>query len=96
MLNLFWAALTPVFPLPQFGVLTASNRLEWNGVVFPIPGAEKFPTTTTLRITNIRGNQSLLGSSNPVSALVSISGQVSIPVKNSVLTCRRDQVRPPA
>ena len=76
----------PRFPLPQFGVLAASNRLEWRGVVFPIPGVEKFPRTTVLRIANIRGNPSQLGlSSNPVNALVSIGGQVSIPVTNNVL-----------
>ena len=26
------------FPLPQYGVLTASSRLQWDGVLFPIPG----------------------------------------------------------
>ena len=82
----------PRFPLPQFGVLTASNRLEWNGVLFPIPGVEKFPNTTLLRITNIRGNPSLLGPSegglplNSVSAFVSITGQVSISLTNNVLS----------
>ena len=82
----------PRFPLPQFGVLAAANRLEWNGVLFPIPGVEKFPSTTLLRITNIRGNPSLLGpseggqSSNSVSAFVSITGQASIPVTNNVLS----------
>ena len=41
---------TPVFPLigsglderfqrPQYGVLAAANRVEWNGVQFPVPGA---------------------------------------------------------
>ena len=44
----------PRFPLPQFGVLASSTRLEWNGVLFPIPGAGQFPTTTTLRFTSIR------------------------------------------
>ena len=48
------------FPLPQFGVLAASSRLEWNGVLFPIPGVGEFPRTTLLRITNIRGNPSVL------------------------------------
>ena len=75
----------PRFPLPQFGVLTASNRLEWNGVLFPIPGAGKFPSTTLFRLTGIRANQALLGSSSPVTAFVSISGQVSIPVTPRVL-----------
>ena len=75
----------PRFPLPQFGVLTASNRLEWNGVLFPIPGAGKFPSTTLFRLTGIRANQALLGSSSPVTAFVSISGQVSIPVTPQVL-----------
>ena len=71
-------------------MLAATNRLEWNGVRFPIPGVGKFPPTTVLRITSIRGNPSLLGPSeggplNSVSALVSITGQVSIPVTNSLL-----------
>jgi hypothetical protein len=41
---------TPTFPLagsglderfqrPQYGVLAASNRVEWNGMQFPVPGA---------------------------------------------------------
>ena len=72
------------FPLPQYGVLTASSRLQWDGVLFPIPGVSKFPITTVLRLVGIRGNMSLLGS-NPVTAFVSISGQVSIPVTPRVL-----------
>jgi len=27
------------FQLPQYGVLAANNRVEWNGVQFPVPGA---------------------------------------------------------
>ena len=81
----------PSFPLPQFGVLAAANRLAWNVVLFPIPGVGKFPRTTVLRITSIRGNPSLLGpsggsqQSNLVRAFVSITGQVTIPVTNNVL-----------
>ena len=80
----------PRFPLPQFGVLAAANRLEWNGVLFPIIGVEGSPETTVLRITGIRGNPSLLGPSeggplNLVSAFVSITSQVSISVLNNVL-----------
>ena len=73
------------FPLPQYGVLTASSRLQWDGVLFPIPGVNKFPITTVLRLVGIRGNMSLLGS-NPVTAFVSISGQASIPVTPRTLT----------
>ena len=76
----------PRFPLPQFGVLAASNRLEWRGVLFPIPGAGKFPRTTVLRITSIRGNPTLL-TGGAVNAVVSIGGQqVSISVTNNVLS----------
>ena len=73
------------FPLPQYGVLTASSRLQWDGVLFPIPGVNKFPITTVLRLVGIRGNMALLGS-NPVTAFVSISGQASIPVTPTTLT----------
>jgi hypothetical protein len=33
------ATLDPRFPRPQYGVLAANNRVEWNGVSFPVPGA---------------------------------------------------------
>ena len=65
--------------------MTASSRLQWDGVLFPIPGVSKFPITTVLRLVGIRGNMSLLGS-NPVTAFVSISGQPSIPVTPRTLT----------
>ena len=77
----------PSYPLPQFGVLAASNRIEWTGVLFPIPGVGNFPGITTLRITGVRGNQFLLGSKNPLNAVVSIgSQQASILVTNNTLT----------
>ncbi len=62
------------FQDPQFGRLSANNRIEWNRVAFPIPGAADngigdpdcsdggcFPFTTTLRITSMRANASQLG-----------------------------------
>ena len=74
----------PRFPLPQFGVLASSTRLEWNGVLFPIPGAGQFPTTTTLRFTSIRANPFLNGPQ--VNAFVSIGGPTTLPLSNNVLT----------
>jgi hypothetical protein len=62
------------FQDPQFGRLAANNRIEWNRVSFPIPGAADngigdadcsdggcFPFTTTLRVTSMRANASQLG-----------------------------------
>jgi hypothetical protein len=64
------------FQDPQFGVLANVNRLEWNEVSIPVPGAPRdgftlatadcdlgdcFPFVTTLRITSMRGNASQLG-----------------------------------
>jgi hypothetical protein len=62
------------FQVPQFGRLAATNRLEWNRVAFPIPGAASNglagqdclivacnPGITSIRITSIRGNASQLG-----------------------------------
>lgn len=62
------------FQDPQLGVLAASNRLEWNRVDFPVPGASEtgipvadctaggcFPFLTTLRISSLRANASQLG-----------------------------------
>jgi len=65
------------FQDPQFGVLANVNRLEWNRVSIPVPGAPRdgfdlgtadcsipgqcFPFVTTIRITSIRGNASQLG-----------------------------------
>ena len=53
-------------PVPQYGVLTGVNALQWSGVQIPIPGATLsdgsiFPSETTLRVTNIRANALLLG-----------------------------------
>lgn len=63
------------FQDPQFGArpANAENRLDWNQVSFPIPGAcevvndptcaidEFFPQTTTLRVTALRANAAQLG-----------------------------------
>jgi predicted ThiF/HesA family dinucleotide-utilizing enzyme len=64
------------FQDPQFGRLANVNRLEWNRVSIPVPGAARdgfvgtadcsiagqcFPFVTTIRITSIRGNASQLG-----------------------------------
>jgi hypothetical protein len=67
-------AFDPRFQDPQFGRLAANNRLEWNRVSFPIPGAADnsvgdadcsdggcFPFTSTVRITSMRANASQLG-----------------------------------
>lgn len=87
----------PAFPVPQYGTLAADNRLEWNGVNFPIPAAvpavgPAFPPTTTVRISAIRGNASQLGvpdaatfPSTQITAFLSITGQTLIPVTNNVL-----------
>ncbi|MCB1020392.1 MAG: hypothetical protein H6509_10365 [Bryobacterales bacterium] len=79
---------------PQFGLLAAQNRLEWNSVHFPIPGAEVpgspgefYPLVKTLRITSIRSNASQLGIPTPatfpssqITAFVSLVGPTSIAI----------------
>jgi hypothetical protein len=62
------------FQAPQYGVLATGNRLEWNSVDFPVPGASVtgipvadcslggcFPAVTTIRVTSMRVNASQLG-----------------------------------
>jgi len=87
----------PRFQDPQLGKLAATNRIEWEGFVLPIPGAndgegDVNPTVTTLRITGIRANASQLGvpdaptfPSTQVTAFVSITGPATIPITNNVL-----------
>jgi len=90
----------PRFQDPQFGRLAANNRLEWNEVAIPFPGAdpdgadpiEPFPDVTTLRITSVRGNASQLGvpgsatfPSTQITSFVSITGPATVPVTNNVL-----------
>jgi hypothetical protein len=86
---------------PQFGVLAADNRLEWNKVSFPYPGAdvddegpsgEIFPFLTTLRISSMRANASQLGVPNAatfpstqITAFLSITGPTTIAITNNVL-----------
>ncbi|MBI1354888.1 MAG: hypothetical protein GC160_11120 [Acidobacteria bacterium] len=82
---------------PQFGVLAANNRLEWNKTAFPVPGAARpgfdpNPQVTTVRITSMRGNASQLGvpdaatfPSTQITAFVSITGPTTISVTNNVL-----------
>jgi len=85
------------FQDPQYGRLAATNRLEWNGLIFPIPGADDGeggtnPAVTTVRVTSIRGNASQLGVPNAatfpstqITAFVSITGPATIPITNNVL-----------
>jgi len=91
----------PRFQDPQFGVLAATNRLEWNEVTFPFPGVdsdgagpglELNPVITTLRVTSMRGNASQLGvpdaatfPSTQITAFVSITGPTTISITNNVL-----------
>jgi hypothetical protein len=85
---------------PQFGVLAADNRLEWNQVHFPYPGAPIpgttpqafYPFPTTLRISSVRANASQLGVPNAatfpstqITAFLSITGPTTISVTNNVL-----------
>ena len=85
---------------PQFGTLAADNRLEWNEVHFPYPGAaitgtdpvEFYPFPTTMRISSIRGNASQLGvpdaatfPSTQITAFLSITGPTTIAITNNVL-----------
>jgi hypothetical protein len=82
---------------PQFGVLAANNRLEWNETRFPVPGAlrtgfDPNPMVTTVRVTSMRANASQLGVPNAatfpstqVTAFVSITGPTTIPITNNVL-----------
>jgi len=78
---------------PQFGVLAAANRLEWNGLHFPWPGAAAgdgsfYPSTTTVRITGIHANAMQLGvpsNGTAITAFVSLVAPTTIPVTNNVL-----------
>ena len=86
---------------PQHGTLAADNRLEWNGVHFPYPGAdvdgpgpsvELYPFLTTLRISSVRANASQLGVPNAatfpstqITAFLSITGPTTIAITNNVL-----------
>jgi hypothetical protein len=97
----FCGATSPFVQVPQFGVLAADNRLEWNQVSFPYPGAdvdgagpsiEIFPLITTMRISSVRANASQLGVPNAatfpstqITAFLSITGPTTIAVTNNVL-----------
>ena len=86
---------------PQHGVLAADNRLEWNQVHFPYPGAdvdgpgpsaEFYPLVTTMRISSVRANASQLGVPNAatfpstqITAFLSITGPTTISITNNVL-----------
>lgn len=84
----------PRFPLPRYGSLASSNRLEWNGIDFPIPGGgdPAFPSVITLRITNVRARVNT-GSivalraeqSSAISAFISITGPSSVLISHNVL-----------
>jgi len=89
----------PLFQDPQFGRLADVNRLEWDEVLFPFPGAETgpgsgifYPSITTVRVTSVRANASQLGvpdqatfPSTQITAFVSITGPTTIPITNNVL-----------
>ena len=80
------------FQDPQFGVLVTNNRLEWTGVQVPIPGADDagipgspFPEATTIRLTSMRGNASMLGipdqgspAFSQIQATVTVNGESTI------------------
>jgi hypothetical protein len=78
---------------PMFGTRTATNTLQWSGVILPVPSVAGNPGTMVIRITNMRGNVSSLGipsgegqfPSAQVTAFVSIASQTAIPVTNNVL-----------
>ena len=91
----------PRFQDPQFGIRPAGseNRLEWNMMSFPIPGAEEapgsgtfFPLVTTVRVTGMRANAAQLGvpdtqvfPSTQIRAFISITGPTTISVNNNDL-----------
>ncbi len=91
----------PRFQDPQFGVIPDGvlNRLEWNEVSFPIPGAEEgpgsntfFPLVTSVRVTAMRGNAAQLGvpdtqvfPSTQIRAFISITGPTTISLNNNDL-----------
>jgi len=76
---------------PQFARLATSNRLEWNNIEFPFPGASAspapgfYPSVTTIRFTGVRANVSQLGVAPFVTGLVSIFGGTTIPITNNTL-----------
>ncbi|MCB0220552.1 MAG: hypothetical protein KDH09_12705, partial [Chrysiogenetes bacterium] len=92
-------APSPYVQDPQHGVLAATNRLEWNQVHFPYPGASVddigtafYPLVTTLRISSVRANASQLGVPNAatfpstqITAFLSITGPTTIAITNNVL-----------
>ena len=93
-------APNPFIQNPQHGTLAADNRLEWNEVHFPYPGAQIpeaapgtfYPFPTTLRISSVRANASQLGVPNAatfpstqITAFLSITGPTTISITNNVL-----------
>jgi len=82
------------FQDPQYGRRGVSNRVDWEGVVFPIPGAPDGeggfnPYSTTIRLRNLRGMVSQLGvpsvatfPSTQVTAFISV---LNIPATNNVV-----------
>ncbi len=90
-------APNPAVQDPQHGILRNVNRLEWDTINFPVPGASipggNHPSTTTLRFTSLRANASQLGIPDQPSfpgpqvlAFVSLTGPTNIPINNNVLT----------
>ena len=84
----------PRFPLPRYGSLASSNRLEWNGIDFPIPGGgdPPLPSVITLRITNVRARVNIgsnpalrVEQSSAISAFISMTGPLTVPISNNVL-----------
>jgi len=69
-----------LLPRPQLGELTGVNMIKWSGVRIPLPGAvapdgSRFPSRTSIRITNLRVNPNQLGlSSTGVPTTVSLFG----------------------
>ena len=82
----------PRFPVPQFGRLSDDNRLVWDQVNFPIPGAADLPAVITIRIANVRVNASQLGVKYPdqfppppVAATVSVAGSSLLNVSDATV-----------
>lgn len=78
---------------PMYGRRTATNTLQWSGVILPVPVVSGNPSTLVLRVTNMRGNVSQLGvpsgegvfPSAQVTAFISVSSSTAVPVTNNVL-----------
>lgn len=64
------------------GLLLSDTEVEFQGVVLAEPGSDG---AQTIRITNVRGNASALGTNATIFGTVNITGSTTVPVNNNSL-----------